>query len=48
VGLNDDAVANYDDLYNALDRCKVGDTVTVKVVREDRKRSFQVELVNVY
>ncbi|MFA6316339.1 MAG: trypsin-like peptidase domain-containing protein [Elusimicrobiota bacterium] len=48
VGINDDQVANYDDMYNALDRCKVGDKVAVKVIRDDRKRTFQVELVNVY
>ncbi|MBI5208838.1 MAG: trypsin-like peptidase domain-containing protein [Elusimicrobia bacterium] len=47
VGINDDRIANYDDLYNALDRCKVGDTVTVKVVRDGKKKSFPVELVNV-
>ncbi|MBI5625437.1 MAG: trypsin-like peptidase domain-containing protein [Elusimicrobia bacterium] len=48
VGINDEPVDDYDDLYNALDLYKVGDTVTVKVVRESRKRSFQVELVNVF
>ncbi|MBI4676209.1 MAG: trypsin-like peptidase domain-containing protein [Elusimicrobia bacterium] len=48
VGINDDRIADYDDLYNALDRYKVGDAVTVKVIREDKKRSFRVELVNVF
>ncbi|MBI3553795.1 MAG: trypsin-like peptidase domain-containing protein [Elusimicrobia bacterium] len=48
VGVDDMPVKNYDDLYNALDRRKVGDTVTLKTYRNGRKSSYRLELINVY
>jgi len=33
IGIDDHEVSDYDDLYNALDRYKVGDTVRVKLQR---------------
>lgn len=47
VGVGEFEVRNYDDLYNALDRCKVGDTVAVKVLREDKVATIPVTLVNI-
>jgi S1-C subfamily serine protease len=44
VGIADQKVDDYDDLYNALDRHQVGDTVEVKLVREGKPRSVQVQL----
>jgi S1-C subfamily serine protease len=34
VGINDDRVKNYDDLYNVLDKYRPGDKVNVRVLRE--------------
>ena len=39
---------DYDDLYNALDRYKVGDEVELKVLRDGKKRRLKVALVNIY
>jgi S1-C subfamily serine protease len=48
VGVDDAPVKNYDDLYNALDRRKVGDTITIKTVRQGKKSSYRLELINVF
>jgi S1-C subfamily serine protease len=38
-------VKSYDDLFNALDGYKIGDTVTLTVVREDKPRKVTLQLV---
>jgi S1-C subfamily serine protease len=48
VGVGDVAVRNYDDLYNALDGRKAGESVVVKTLRDGRQRTYRVELVNLY
>jgi len=45
VGIDDDRVDNYDDLYNALDEHKAGDMVDVTVVREGQKAKLRSELI---
>lgn len=45
VGINDEAIADYDDLYNTLDTHKGGDQVTVTVLRNDKPQRLQVGLV---
>lgn len=44
VGINDDPVNSYDDLYNALDRHQPGDKVSVKIRREGKLQTIPVEL----
>lgn len=44
VGIDDDAVTNYDELYNALDGRKAGERVTVTVLRDGGQKKLQVEL----
>jgi S1-C subfamily serine protease len=39
-------VKNYDDLYNAFDRFKVGDEVTVKLIREGQPATVKLRLVD--
>ena len=46
VGIDEHRVRNYDDLYNALDRYKVGDEVEVKLLREGRSASTRVRLID--
>ena len=41
-------VNDFDNLYNTLDLKKVGDTVSVTVLRAGLKRTVSVELVNIY
>lgn len=48
VGIDGAPVRNYDDLYNALDHYKAGDRVEVRVLREGKKRTLKVELINLY
>jgi S1-C subfamily serine protease len=45
VGIGTEPVANYDDLYNALDGKKVGQKVKVRVARGDQLVELEVPLV---
>lgn len=44
TSVNGKKVTNGSDLYRILDQCKVGDTVTVEVLRGDHKEKFPVVL----
>lgn len=44
VAINDRRVSNYDELYNALDNFRPGDTVTVHFKREGSRLSTRVKL----
>lgn len=46
VGIEDFAVADFDDLYNALDRFKVGDEVSVKMIRDGKPVALKLRLVD--
>ena len=48
IGIDDKPVKDYDDLYNILDLYKVGDKVHIKTLRDGKKRSYSVELINIY
>ena len=48
VGVDGQPVNDYDDLYNALDRHKVGDVVEFSILRGGRKRAVRIELVDVF
>ncbi len=45
VGINGTKIASYDDLYNALDGYKIGDTVTLEVDQGGKIRKVQIVLV---
>ncbi len=45
VGIDDQKVDDYDDLYNALDRHEAGHTVTVKVQRGTESVTVKVQLI---
>ena len=47
VGVESYAVGDFDDLYNAFDRYKAGDTVAVKIRRGGRELIVPVTLVNI-
>ena len=47
IGIDDFEVKSYDDLYNALDRYKIGDIVTVTLERNDKKRQVKVKLARI-
>lgn len=44
VGMNGNPITNADDLYRELGRHRVGDTVTVTVLRDGQKRDMRVTL----
>ncbi len=48
MGIDERAIKDYDELYNALDHYKVGDAITLKTIRDGVKRSYHLELINVY
>ena len=45
LGIDNDPVDDYDDLYNALDEHKAGDMVDVVVAREGRKTKLPTQLI---
>ena len=45
VGFDETKIASYDDLYNALDGRKIGDTVTLTVDQNGKIRKVQIVLV---
>ncbi len=45
VGIGNTPVRNFDDLYNALDRHRVGEKVVVKLERGEERRKLAVEVV---
>jgi len=46
VGINEHKVKDYDDLYNALDRYKIGDEVEVKLLRDGALATARVRLID--
>src|SRR6185503_20210371 len=44
IGLDGQKISNYDDLYRALDKHQIGDTVNVEVVRNGRTMRVPVQL----
>ncbi|MEK7389637.1 MAG: trypsin-like peptidase domain-containing protein [Elusimicrobiota bacterium] len=47
VGVDSHTVNDFDDLYNAFDRYKVGDTVALKILRGGKVIALNVTLINV-
>ncbi len=47
VGIDDIPVKDFDDLFNALDRYKVGDRVKVRFLRDGRERSVRLSLISI-
>jgi S1-C subfamily serine protease len=45
VGIDETTIASYDDLYNALDGYKIGDTVTLSVDQDGKVRKVRMVLV---
>jgi len=45
VGINNDKVANSDDLFRVLDKHQIGDTVQVQIWRDGRRMSVPVRLM---
>ena len=47
VGVDSFGVKDFDDLYNAFDRYKPGDVVSVKIQRDGKPMALSVKLVNI-
>lgn len=44
VGIDDHKISSYDDLYNVLDLYRIGDTVTITLMRHGEKRKIRFTL----
>ncbi len=47
VAIDDTKIGSFDDLYNALDNYRIGDTVTLTVERNGRTRKIELTLVRI-
>ncbi len=47
VGINDEPVRDYDDLYNVLDRFEAGTKVSVWLLRDGKRVSKEMELIEI-
>lgn len=47
IGIDGTKIASYDDLYNALDGYKIGDTVTLEVGQGGKNRKVRITLVKI-
>jgi S1-C subfamily serine protease len=47
VGINNDTIKSYDDLYSTVNKYKIGDKVQVKFVREGKPRTAEVTLIQI-
>jgi S1-C subfamily serine protease len=47
VGINEQEINSYDDLYNTLDNYRIGDIVKLTLKRSEKKREIQFKLVKI-
>jgi S1-C subfamily serine protease len=47
IGINSTSIKTFDDLYNTIDSYKIGDTVKVKFLRENKEKSIDVKLIQI-
>ena len=45
--INDQPIANYDSLYHILSETKVGDTIRVTVLRDQRKKTYHIKTIDI-
>jgi S1-C subfamily serine protease len=48
VGVDERPVKDFDDLYYILDNYKIGDTPSFTVLRDGKKRSVRIQLINIF
>lgn len=47
VGIDSQPIKNYDDLYSAIDKYKIGDAVKIKFIRENKEKTASIVLVQI-
>jgi len=47
VGINSESVKNYDDLFSAINKFKIGDKVKVKILRDGKEKNIDVILTQI-
>jgi S1-C subfamily serine protease len=47
IGINNDSIKNFDDLYSSVNKYKIGDKIKVKVIRDGKQKTFEITLVQV-
>jgi S1-C subfamily serine protease len=45
VGIDNNKITSYDDLYNALDNYRIGDEVTLTLRRDEKERKVKIQLI---
>ncbi|MGZ3787967.1 MAG: S1C family serine protease [Bacteriovorax sp.] len=47
VGIDNNPVKSYDDLYSVIDKYKIGDVVKLKYIRDNKERTVSIPLVQI-
>lgn len=47
VGINSEAIKNYDDLFSTVNKYKIGDKVKVKILRDGKEKNIDVTLIQI-
>ena len=47
VGINSESIKNYDDLFSAINKFKIGDRVKVKIIRDGKEKNIDVTLTQI-
>ena len=47
VAINTESIKNYDDLYTAVNKFKIGDKVKVKILRDGKEKNIDVTLIQI-
>ena len=47
VGINNEKIKNYDDLYENVNKFKIGDKVKVKIIRDGKEKNLDITLVQI-
>jgi S1-C subfamily serine protease len=47
VGINTEVIKSYDDLYSAINKFKIGDKVSVKILRDGKEKNVAVKLIQI-
>jgi S1-C subfamily serine protease len=47
TGVDSNSVKNYDDLFSIIDKYKIGDTVKIKYIRENKEKMISIKLVQI-
>jgi len=47
VGIDNNPIRSYDDLFSVIDKYKIGDTVKVKYIRDNKEKLASITLIQI-